>query len=272
MLILIASLLLLHVLAAHGQTSSSSSSTVAAATLASSSSASVSSSAFSPSSSSFYAGNEPSYPGCYLCPAITQCPPFPNTTIYPAFSIVATTSAAADAASCGAITSDILVEVTQYATSNSCVEAIGYLACFGSLSQQLDCHQPVSPVWPALCENYTACLEPAGQAFIQQAGLCTNITAFLNRPVGIQPGSSSTSTSAVLSSSSSGSGSNAAASAPSSGVIVNTAAGSTVTVVASSSGSGGGASNTIGNGAPDALHVSAALIVLAVTLLCALMQ
>ena len=144
------------------QTTSSSSSTSSVALSSSGDTSSSPLSAYGSSSSSFYTGNEPTYPGCYLCPAITQCPPFPNTTVYPAFSITATTSASTDAASCNAITNDILVEVIQYASSNSCVEAIGYLACYGSLYQQLNCNHPISPQWPALCENYTSCLEPAG--------------------------------------------------------------------------------------------------------------
>ena len=186
-------MLLMCLCAVRAQTSFSSSS-ASAAPLSFSSSVSTATSFYGSSSSSFYNGNEPSYPGCYLCLAITQCPPFPNTTIYPAFSITATTSASVDAASCNAITNDILTEVTQYATSNSCVEAIGYLACYGSLYQELNCNHSISPQWPALCENYTACLEPAGQAFIAQAGLCTNISAFLNRPTSIQASSSSSST------------------------------------------------------------------------------
>ena len=182
-------MLLLTVLAlclytASAQTASSSSSRAVVSSSSVSSSSSPTSS-YASTSSSFYSGNEPAYPGCYLCPAITQCPPFPNTTVYPAFSIVATSSASQDAASCNAVTADILIEVTQYAPTNSCLEAIGFLACYGALYQQLDCLHPVSPAWPALCENYTSCLLPAGQAFITQAGLCTNISAFLNRPVSI---------------------------------------------------------------------------------------
>lgn len=200
---LLISALLLCFAAACAQPQSSSSSAVSALTSSSSSTTSAGGSSisfYSSSSSVSYNGNEPTYPGCYLCPAITQCPPFSNTTIYPAFSIVATTSASADATSCNAITNDILTEVTQYATTNSCIEAVGYLACYGSLYQELDCHHPISPQWPALCENYTSCLEPAGQAFINRAGLCTNISEFLNRPTSIQTSSSSSSSTGTTSS------------------------------------------------------------------------
>ena len=81
------------------------------------------------------------------------------------------------------ITNDILTEVTQYAPTTSCVQDIGYLACYGAGYQQMDCRHSISPDWPSLCANYTACLAPAGRQFIAEAGLCTNISAFLNRPV-----------------------------------------------------------------------------------------
>ena len=240
-------------LASSSSSLSSSSVSASASSSAVSASSSVSSSPYSASSSSsFYSGNEPSFPGCYLCPAITQCPTFPNTSIYPAFSIFATTSLAADAASCNAITLDILVEVTQYAPTNSCIEQIGALACYGSLTQQLNCHQPVAPEWPALCENYTSCLELAGQAFIAQAGLCTNITGFLNRPTTIQAGSSGS----LSSSSSTG----AVATAVSS---VSTVVAATSTSAGSTGSSGGGA--TVSNGAPST-HVSVFVIALALAL------
>ena len=166
------------------QSSSSSSSSTASPAFSSSSSSSFSSPSSS-SSSSFYNGNEPFFPGCYSCPPITQCPTYPNTSIYPAFAIHTTTSASADSVSCNIVTSDILVEVTQHAPTNACIAAIGALACFGAFVQSGNCSQLIDPSYPAMCANATACLDATGQAFVQQSKLCTDIQSFLNRPVAI---------------------------------------------------------------------------------------
>ena len=139
----------------------------------------------SSSSSSSYNGNDAAFPGCYTCPAITQCPTYPDNTTYPAFSLHATTSAAADASACNLITSDILVEVTQHAPTPACAATIGGLACFGAFTQGFNCSQLISPLWPAMCQNGTSCLNADGQAFVEESELCTNIQAFLNRPTAI---------------------------------------------------------------------------------------
>ena len=181
-------ILLLLVAATSSLASSSSSSSPAPAPFpssASSSSSSPTSFQSSSSSSSSYNGNNPAFPGCYTCPAITQCPTYPDNTTYPAFSLHATTSAAADASACNLITSDILVEVTEHAPTPQCAATIGGLACFGAFTQGFNCSQVISPLWPAMCRNGTSCLDADGQAFVEESELCSNIQAFLNRPTAI---------------------------------------------------------------------------------------